>query len=291
MCLALVAASLHSDQFQQLVPADLAKRNAAIEKHAKDVKTLVDLIVKAINAKKTQSRIHTQKTLVVERATNKGTSLVEGIARPNAPNRLRAVNDYLTRTSDGSDGPDGPNTAGRNKCNSCQFVEEVTLCSELLGINEPYEQAARPAAETACTVLFGSFAITFSFNNLSFLCFFTTAFPFAAEQLTSAQSLSDSTQLLLSTAQLNFNRSLTKWTAFAGTCCGPYPIGNYLLPLLCVLLLNLIDSSSILAPFDRSWATVPPAHYVVQSCQLLKWTHGELQAVEHSKKTSPQDTV
>jgi hypothetical protein len=33
-----------------------------------------------------------------------------GIASPNTSNRLRAVNDYLRRTSDGSNGPDGPNT-------------------------------------------------------------------------------------------------------------------------------------------------------------------------------------
>jgi hypothetical protein len=63
MCSALVAASLQSDQFQQLVPADLAKRNAAIEKHAKDVKTLVDLIVKAINAKKL-NLVYTQRSLL-----------------------------------------------------------------------------------------------------------------------------------------------------------------------------------------------------------------------------------
>ncbi|KAJ7851060.1 hypothetical protein B0H14DRAFT_2581673 [Mycena olivaceomarginata] len=97
--------------------ANLAKRNAAIERHAKDVKTLVDFIVKAINAKKLnlvytqRSLLEAQKTLVVEQATNKGTSLiVGGIASPNTPNRLRVVNDYLTRTSDGSDGPDSPNT-------------------------------------------------------------------------------------------------------------------------------------------------------------------------------------
>jgi hypothetical protein len=66
MCSALVAASLHSDQFQQLAPADLAnlaKRDAAIEKHAKDVKTLVDFIVKAINAKKL-NLVYTQRSLL-----------------------------------------------------------------------------------------------------------------------------------------------------------------------------------------------------------------------------------
>jgi hypothetical protein len=56
-------------------------------------------------------------------------------------------------------------------------------------------------------------------------------------------------------------------------------------------LLNLTDSSSILAPFDRSCATVPPAHYTIHSCQLLEWAHGQLQAVEHRKQASPQDAV
>jgi hypothetical protein len=87
-----------------------------------------------------------------------GTSLdVGGASSANRPNRLKAVNDYLTRIWDGSGGPDGPSTLqvaqnidaaiaknfvseqytallilmlnillGRNKCNSCQFVEEGT---------------------------------------------------------------------------------------------------------------------------------------------------------------------
>ncbi|KAJ7870740.1 hypothetical protein B0H14DRAFT_3132014 [Mycena olivaceomarginata] len=99
-------------EIAELTPAELAKRNAALEKRAKDVKTLVDPIVKAINDKALnlvftqKSLLEAQKTLVVEQATGRGTSLdVGGVSSPNRSNRLKAVNDYLTRTSAGAEGP------------------------------------------------------------------------------------------------------------------------------------------------------------------------------------------
>jgi hypothetical protein len=43
---------------------------------------------------------------VVEQATGRGTSLdIGGVSSPNRSNRLKAVNNYLTRTSAGAEGP------------------------------------------------------------------------------------------------------------------------------------------------------------------------------------------
>lgn len=55
-------------EIAELTPTELAKRNAALEKRAKDVKTLVDPIVKAINDK-ALNLVFTQKSLLEAQVT------------------------------------------------------------------------------------------------------------------------------------------------------------------------------------------------------------------------------
>ncbi|KAJ7059627.1 hypothetical protein C8F01DRAFT_1370517 [Mycena amicta] len=99
-------------EIAELSKVDLDKRNAALTKRTAAIKKLTDPIVKAINDKALnlvytqQNLLEAQKTLVIEKVTGKGTNLaITAGAAANQVSRLKAVDDYLTRTSAGKEGP------------------------------------------------------------------------------------------------------------------------------------------------------------------------------------------
>ncbi|KAK6981163.1 hypothetical protein R3P38DRAFT_3234650 [Favolaschia claudopus] len=93
--------------------AELDKRKIAIDKRTADIKAAIKPIFSAVNDKAlnlvyTQtSLLEAEKTLVMKQAAGQtGISLeINNMASPNTPNRVKAVNDYLTRTLAGKEGP------------------------------------------------------------------------------------------------------------------------------------------------------------------------------------------